>query len=141
MLKVLKAALIYSNNLGYIQKYHYRCVRALTHIHACTHTRTHPLSCLQFQICFLGQGSVAISRAILQKNIPFLLMEFQKCTCLRVSVCVCVAFCARVALCACFPFLPAHPFRSHLRVSGREVKWEMWILRSHQFAKQQGRID
>ena len=58
VLKVLKACLIYSNNLGYIQKYHYRSMRAHTH------TRTHsyflppiatfcPLSCSQFPMYFL----------------------------------------------------------------------------------------
>lgn len=58
VLKVLKAALIYSNNLGYIQKYHYWCVCALTHKLAGTHFKI--CIVLQFQIYVLGRASVAI---------------------------------------------------------------------------------
>lgn len=140
MLKVLKAALIYSNNLGYIQKYHYRCVRALTHTHTLASTHAHTL----YRVCNFRSASWAEalwqSAAQSCKKYSFPFNGIPKVH-MPTRECVCVAFCARVALCACFPFLPAHPFRSHLRVSGWEVKWEMWILRSHQFAKQQGRID
>lgn len=135
VLKVLKACLIYSNNLGYIQKCHYRsmCAHTLTQ----THTELFPTSYRYLLSSILLAIFNVLLRLSCCNNQPFnrekiwLLIESQRTMC-GLSACVCVWLCV---------FFGVYPFPLRLACLKLWGKWEMWILKSHQFTQQRGRID
>lgn len=134
VLKVLKAHLIYSNNLGYIQKYHYRNMdthrNRQSHIHTQIHTESNfllapatfcPPFCSKFSAYLLGWATLTFRHTIL-----WYVMDPRGSLC-SLSAVVCVSLSVLVS----FTLVC-------LKLWG---KWEMQILKSHEFIRQQGRID
>lgn len=135
VLKVLKARLIYSNNLGYIQKYHYRSMRAHTHRHthrAIPTSYSYLLSSILLAISdvLLSCWAAVTIRHITQEkktNMTFNGIPrecvWPVCLCGSVYFFSCVSISFAIAC---------------LKLWG---KWEIWVLKSHQFTQQRGRID